>query len=478
MAGWRLQLLRIVCVLGILTTALINVGLSSWHARRHPPIAKPKWASYTTPSSFPEEEVKSKKTLEGPRRNATTAFILHTNASSAATKLILENGNKQQQPNAVNQLAVLEKMLQVDLQSPHRHFSACLLIKDDNTLLNEWIAYHYHTLKLRFLVIAVDPHSVMSPRTILERWQNLTGLQVVQWSDQDYMPQSFLDKGYVIPLEKIDGNASNSKWHLGFEDANQVKLDKQRISNHRFRQLTFLPACYRHLRNLKKTWVLHIDTDEYLSVNPILRARGKNGLVPVPKDLREPMVLFRFLLAIRYRPRLKTMSNFPCISLPRLLYGAHVTTVDDATAALGRRLVHDTYNASKFETLHWKYHTLLNDRERNAMPKVIVDVSAVNETDEMFKRKAFSIHRPSKKLCRFVDQMDFAKIQSFPLMVNHYLGSWERYNSRNDTRRSLHAYQAKAFVKDGRDDWISTWIDGFLDNMDAKVARQLLQDYV
>lgn len=37
-------------------------------------------------------------------------------------------------------------------------FSACLIFKDDNDRLVEWIAYHYQVLPLRFLVVGVDYH--------------------------------------------------------------------------------------------------------------------------------------------------------------------------------------------------------------------------------------------------------------------------------------------------------------------------------
>ena len=36
-------------------------------------------------------------------------------------------------------------------------FSSCLLIMDDNHYLIEWLAYHYHVLPLRRLIVATDP---------------------------------------------------------------------------------------------------------------------------------------------------------------------------------------------------------------------------------------------------------------------------------------------------------------------------------
>jgi hypothetical protein len=75
-------------------------------------------------------------------------------------------------------------------------FSACLLIKDDNAILSEWIAYHYHTVNLRHLVVAIDPSSVESPMKILNRWRRMTNMDIFEWTDSDYMPQTFLDTGY------------------------------------------------------------------------------------------------------------------------------------------------------------------------------------------------------------------------------------------------------------------------------------------
>jgi hypothetical protein len=85
-------------------------------------------------------------------------------------------------------------------------FSACLLIKDDNAILSEWIAYHYHTVNLRHLVVAVDPSSIESPASILNRWRQNSDLKVNYWNDTDYMPQSFVDTGY-FPEEYLQDEA-------------------------------------------------------------------------------------------------------------------------------------------------------------------------------------------------------------------------------------------------------------------------------
>lgn len=105
-------------------------------------------------------------------------------------------------------------------------FSACLLIMDDNHRLSEWIGYHYFAMSLRYLVVAVDPHSKTSPSLILNRWRNR--MIVVEWTDSN-----FTDKLLII----------------GDNDDHQTKKGK-----HRTRQADFYLECTRHLQNNNRTW--------------------------------------------------------------------------------------------------------------------------------------------------------------------------------------------------------------------------------
>ena len=65
-------------------------------------------------------------------------------------------------------------------------FSACLIVKDDNHWLIEWLAYHYHVLPLRHLILVTDPTSVTSPTNILGRWSDK--MIIEQWNDTDFLP--------------------------------------------------------------------------------------------------------------------------------------------------------------------------------------------------------------------------------------------------------------------------------------------------
>jgi hypothetical protein len=75
----------------------------------------------------------------------------------------------------------------------YKSISACLLTMDDNHFLIEWLAYHYHVLPLRDLIVAVDPRAKTSPQEVFDRWKGLINITV--WNDthifgEDEMIQS------------------------------------------------------------------------------------------------------------------------------------------------------------------------------------------------------------------------------------------------------------------------------------------------
>lgn len=129
-------------------------------------------------------------------------------------------------------------------------FSACLLIKDDNEILSEWIAYHYHTIKLRQLIVAVDPLSSESPTKLLAQWKLLTDLNIRIWHDEHYMPDEFIQTGQAPPnFIATETDLKHSKMRM------ESIIE---ISNHRYRQRVFLASCLRSMRAEGNSWVIHI----------------------------------------------------------------------------------------------------------------------------------------------------------------------------------------------------------------------------
>ncbi|KAL3816693.1 hypothetical protein ACHAXA_009132 [Cyclostephanos tholiformis] len=126
------------------------------------------------------------------------------------------------------------------VDSEGESFSACILIMDENHRLSEWIGYHYFAMSLRYLVVAVDPHSKTSPSQILNRWRDR--MTIVEWTDSN-----FTDK-FLINLN-TDGHIKKTK-------------------KHRARQADFYLECTRHLQSHNRTWTSYHAMRKSSSVNP------------------------------------------------------------------------------------------------------------------------------------------------------------------------------------------------------------------
>ena len=85
--------------------------------------------------------------------------------------------------------------------------SACLLIMDSNHLLIEWLAYHYHVLRLRHLIVAVDPRSTTTPAYILQRWVKRINIQI--WHEERYISSQHFHQQVEKRMEEYYREASN-----------------------------------------------------------------------------------------------------------------------------------------------------------------------------------------------------------------------------------------------------------------------------
>lgn len=222
-----------------------------------------------------------------------------------------------------------------------------------------------HVIRLRTLIVAIDPESQTSPEDILKKWSGNFDLQVELWSDKDFMPDFFLQGQFdrVPRLIKYEDNAT--KWQDKENPLTSEELEKtfHRINNHRFRQSKFLQTCSRRLKQLGFTWVTHIDDDEYITINPILRREGPKYGVPVPKVLGPDSILKFFTEINRTDSKLL---KWPCISMPRVLYGSK----EDADTFASS--VKNDKQRKHFESLRWKYHADYKtdtDVKINGLPK-------------------------------------------------------------------------------------------------------------
>jgi hypothetical protein len=355
-----------------------------------------------------------------------------------------------------------------------RTLSICLLLKDDNDILNEWMAYHYHALNLRHMVVAVDPSSRTSPSALFQRWRDQFGMVIDEWTDADYMPDYFL-RGQFDQVPSflptfVKENVSASVWHEDTSNITQLEDDLLAINNHRFRQVTFVSRCFQSLRSQGKRWVAHIDTDEYIVINPrlLLRPKAVKGVDIPGAPHRGSLLNFLEDMFVHYPKRLTRK----CLMMPTLLFGS-IENPNNRTKVAG-------WNTTNFETIRWTHHAIVSDIV-NGMQKAIVDVSVLPDNHAVFEENRIkSVHQPlDYPECRkFTLHPEVDAVRLFPLTVNHYVGSLERYLSRSDVRRNIDIYKKKARVNGCVDGgWIQGWLSSFESKHGAERSNSVLAAY-
>jgi hypothetical protein len=312
-------------------------------------------------------------------------------------------------------------------------FSACLLVRDDNHWLIEWIAYHYHVLPLRHLILVKDPQSRTSPSEILSRWRDK--MIIEEWTDTDFLPE-------WIPRKVTISNVSDLWLHLN-------------------RQNCFYAKCLQSLHKRGRGWVTLTDSDEFIRVNPF-RYRLSEAI------RKQSGHVLHFL-----RQHSLRTSNVTCLNMPRI----QVTAVEKAASRfrLQGSPVPQPFNASDFLTFRFLYH---NKREMME-GKNIINLRNLGFR-ELPKKRTISVHRtlpscPDNSAERLHDQDSYLQIQ-------HYLGTFEQFSYRDDPRDSLHARRDEWYTRGQspepttRDTGIEAWISGFVEVHGMDQAMALLKD--
>lgn len=353
------------------------------------------------------------------------------------------------------------------------HFSACLLVMDDNPRLAEWLAYHYHVLPLRYLIVAVDPRSQTSPTFFFNRWRRL-GMVVEEWTDHDFWRSRNMTG--KEPSRTLDESTADL----------QTKRDR-----HRGRQKYFYRTCLERMQEQNRTWVTLNDSDEYLVYNhaggvdfPTWQDRMQkrheaskiHGTKPRMQPSMTPPTTGDEGQMIHYieHERAAGLSYYqsPCIGVPRLQFGTGESSESDVRARVPNavtNVVHD------LDTVRWRRHAPRNDFVKNALGKVILDVSRLPIIEKL--PYFTSLHRPIKKLCPAPWNNEWES----GLRINHYLGSWAAYSFRDDSRRggerSREQWEYKAERnQEQTDDVIRPWVAGFVEKHGPQQAKALLQD--
>jgi Glycosyl transferase family 2 len=319
-------------------------------------------------------------------------------------------------PRETTTTAVHKTVHNLTIYDGNNSFAACLLVMDDNHYLTEWLAYHYHVLPLRHLIVAVDPRSRTSPAEILNRWQDAMDI-TVWWNDTDFVT-----------------NATE------FEEAElRVQFRFRKINpppdviRHRARQRLFYYHCMQEHKRANIKWTLLTDTDEFLAVNyaTVRALRNNDNETTGAQPISEPGSVLKLLYdELQYYPE-NNLTSSPCIQIPRVRFGAVETNSTFIQASIPDDLL-PNFNASHLATLRWRKHTAPANYKLNRVSKAIVDLSRVDWRNLEPDYNSDGIHRPVNEHC------DYGKLyirsDQQLVLIHHYLGTWEQFSFRNDPR--------------------------------------------
>ena len=332
-------------------------------------------------------------------------------------------------------------------------FGACLMVKDDNDLLYEWIAYHYTVLPLKYLVVGSDIHSTQDPSIVLQRWAQANISDLHFWILQ---PSDFIYR---------HGNNSNTAL-LNGEPLDPENTELWKVYHHHLfvdRQKAFVTTCTEILKEEGVDWTLYIDTDEFFVWNPWTEldemtnwkadGSGSDSISSKSLGIRKE---FTFPSSLGHDKQFHTLIQqlqsrediSDCYTLPRLLVGAlenrtcPVQFEVQEVQALARKQLHK--RAEHLSTLRYFQHAKKGDFSRSKFGKVMMDLSKISD-ETIRSERPRNIHRPYPSHCGPAGGVHFPNAYFFLL---HYMGSWERYSSRNDHRRDRMEWERRAFVDD------------------------------
>jgi hypothetical protein len=307
-------------------------------------------------------------------------------------------------------------------------FSACLLVMDENFRLYEWIAYHYHVLPLRYLVLAVDPRSKHLPDPVLDLFRQQLNMTILSWNDTDYIPSD-------SPLRP-----------------------KDEIERHRARQLRFMKQCLHHMHQHNRTWTALWDTDEFIGFNGYNVTRRKKSTkssATSPNDMSEPGSILRYVKDIR---------EDRSFGMNRLVVGnKELPSIMNET---------HPFDPLRFDTLRYRFRARPGDAI-NGFGKCMLNVKKIWSFPI---RDGGTVHSPVLGLCplSWGDHL----LRS-PFVIHHFMGSWEAYSYRDDIRRGRErtyaTYVEKSQRSDEYENKLSQWMPAFIDSVGEERATILLE---
>ncbi|CAB9523188.1 expressed unknown protein [Seminavis robusta] len=325
--------------------------------------------------------------------------------------------------------------------------AACLLARDDNLLLPEWIAFHYTVLPLRHLIIAADPFSITSPEPILGAFrEELPDLTIELWTGNSYWH---------------DGQWSRERFE-NFDPHNHTW--KQAYTMYLQRQRAFYTTCLRQLKQQGNfSWTVIIDTDEFFTYNALLPSEQSQSSplrMSLPSSIGRQNETIAHWLA---RDKTVHKNTTICYVYPRVFFSAKDQLSTKEQADINTTVPSSFFPVKTFHTLRYRSHQPVGRRQPG---KSLVNVHNYNGRD-----KVTNPHRPLGDTCdnSWSQKIELEKI---PFRVHHYSGSLDTFVA--GPRRSAQQWADRNdFPIAGKDHSLAGWFHNFVQLVGEKTAYKL-----
>ena len=347
-------------------------------------------------------------------------------------------------------------------------FSACLMLKDDNQILPEWIAYHYTFLPLRQLIIAADPLSLTRVETVVEPFRSI-GMKIKVYNGNEYY---------------VDGRW----WKEKFENFDRFNHSERHGYDFlMYRQNSFYARCSRILNKQGYKHTIVLDSDEFLTFNDEWNKtlyyewalRNTNESIPsvdmvpdVPSYVgRQNETLAHWIErgADPLLSYLQSEEHEGCVILPRLLVSPQESTLDEIYS-----FVEDGFNASYYNTLLFQRRGLLRTKSEQ-IGKSIVNLEHYHWSFPTNPHRLFQncYTHTGTRLPKAGNP------QAFSLHVHHNVGSYELWANLNPHRyRGKYEDRIKSLHGPGktvRDTTKTGWLRQFIKLVGKEKAFELTQ---
>ena len=272
--------------------------------------------------------------------------------------------------------------------------SICTMVKDENDMLLEWTAYHYHMINLRHLIVCNSKTSTTSPLEVLDRWKDM-GLKIEVLKKRDYAP-----------------------WHCRGRTTNNW------YANYLSDQKCCVETCIRHFKEQNRKWAFFIDPDEYITFNPVERDDSKRIFQQVDRSnpdssykVMHNMAKFernnhRFVRDLRNL----RMEAVRVVNRQSIANGENITkkigkkgnkrnaTTGENKGHHGRKLLQETNNNNnKFSGAR---RAIIKKVKTPSMTKVQLDITSSHDLWE--RRLSLPKNLDSMTIAEYMEQHDFA----------------------------------------------------------------------